>query len=202
MELDGLPVDLSTIRQSFLAIAAEADHIVPLAATRPQMELVGSADTAFLSLPGGHVGLAAGRHAKAGLWPRVADWLTSRSGDHVAPVAAAADRAAGRGGRRPRRRSRWPNTPSRSRTTSQWPPAGDRVRTAASVVSATRGVGVGRQCNNRSEALRACSGSGCGLKTRIGRVTRASPPHRAHGSAHVAQPGSLLKNPRGRREAG
>jgi polyhydroxyalkanoate synthase len=89
MELDGLPVDLSTIGQSFLAIAAEADHIVPLAATRPQMELVGSADTAFLSLPGGHVGLAAGRHAKAGLWPRVADWLTPRSGDHAPPVAVA-----------------------------------------------------------------------------------------------------------------
>ena len=86
MELDGIPIDLSTIRQPFLAIAAEADHIVPLAAARPQMELVGSADTTFLPLPGGHVGLAAGRKAKASLWPRVAAWLTARAGDATAPV--------------------------------------------------------------------------------------------------------------------
>ena len=86
MELDGIPVDLATIRQSFLAIAAEADHIVPLAAARPQTELVGSADATFLPVPGGHVGLAAGRKAKTSLWPRVAAWLTARAGDAAATV--------------------------------------------------------------------------------------------------------------------
>jgi polyhydroxyalkanoate synthase len=87
MELGGIPVDLGTIHQPFLAIAAEADHIVPLAAARPQVELVGSADATFLALPGGHVGLAAGRKAKTSLWPRVAAWLLARSGDHAMPEA-------------------------------------------------------------------------------------------------------------------
>ncbi len=80
-------VDLGAIRCPFLAIAAESDHIVPLAAARPQAELVGSADKALLVLPGGHVGLAAGRGARAVLWPRVAEWLASRSG-RAAPGSA------------------------------------------------------------------------------------------------------------------
>jgi polyhydroxyalkanoate synthase len=87
MELGGIPVDLGTIHQPFLAIAAAADHIVPLAAARPQVELVGSTDATFLALPGGHVGLAAGRKAKTSLWPQVAAWLRARSGDHVMPEA-------------------------------------------------------------------------------------------------------------------
>jgi polyhydroxyalkanoate synthase subunit PhaC len=87
MELGGIPVDLGTIHQPFLAIAAAADHIVPLAAARPQVELVGSTDATFLALPGGHVGLAAGRKAKTSLWPQVAAWLRTRSGDHVMPEA-------------------------------------------------------------------------------------------------------------------
>lgn len=80
MEVGGRPVDLAAIRQSFLAIAAESDHIVPLASTDMQTELVSSTDKQFLRLPGGHVGLAAGRGARKGLWPRVAEWLVARSG--------------------------------------------------------------------------------------------------------------------------
>ena len=80
MTLDGEPVSLRAITQSFLAIAAESDHIVPLAATNMQCELVGSEDKQFLTLPGGHVGLAAGRKARAALWPKVAAWLRERSG--------------------------------------------------------------------------------------------------------------------------
>lgn len=79
MELGGRPVELSAIRQSFLAIAAESDHIVPLAATNRQADLVGSEDKEMLVLPGGHVGLAAGRNARKALWPRVAAWLAARS---------------------------------------------------------------------------------------------------------------------------
>jgi polyhydroxyalkanoate synthase len=90
MELDGIPVDLAAIRQSFLAIAAETDHIVPLAATNRQTELVSSADQGFLCLPGGHVGLAAGRTARTSLWPRVAAWLAARSGDRAAEDGSAA----------------------------------------------------------------------------------------------------------------
>jgi polyhydroxyalkanoate synthase len=79
MTLDGQPISLRDITQSFLAIAAEGDHIVPLDATRMQADLVGSADKQFLTLPGGHVGLAAGRGARKNLWPKVASWLAERS---------------------------------------------------------------------------------------------------------------------------
>ena len=87
MELDGTPVDLAAIRQSFLAIAAEGDHIVPLAAANKQTELVSSADKAFLRLPGGHVGLAAGRKARTSLWPRLTAWLGARSGERAGTCA-------------------------------------------------------------------------------------------------------------------
>jgi polyhydroxyalkanoate synthase len=79
MTLAGQPVDLATITVPFLAIAAEADHIVPLASTNMQTDLVGSDDKQFLTLPGGHVGLAAGRGARSVLWPKLTAWLAQRS---------------------------------------------------------------------------------------------------------------------------
>jgi polyhydroxyalkanoate synthase len=91
LELGGRPVDLKTIRQSFLAIAAEADHIVPIAATNMQTDLVGSTDKQFISLPGAHVGLVAGRKAHKVLWPRVAEWLAARSTARVEADSVAAD---------------------------------------------------------------------------------------------------------------
>jgi polyhydroxyalkanoate synthase len=83
LELGGRRVALGAIRCSFLAVAAEADHIVPLGASQPQLALVGSADKELVVLAGGHVGLAAGRKAVQTLWPRVAAWLAQRS--HAAP---------------------------------------------------------------------------------------------------------------------
>jgi polyhydroxyalkanoate synthase len=78
-ELGGRNASLASIRCSFLAVAAESDHIVQLKATLCQEELVGSADKEMVVMPGGHVGLAAGRKAKATLWPKVAGWLAERS---------------------------------------------------------------------------------------------------------------------------
>lgn len=91
MELGGQPVDLSNIRQSFLGIAAEGDHIVPLASTTPQAGLTGSADRDFVTLPGGHVGLVAGRGARTTLWPRVSAWLAERSASGREEYGLAAD---------------------------------------------------------------------------------------------------------------
>jgi polyhydroxyalkanoate synthase subunit PhaC len=93
MEMRGIPVDLKNITRSFLAIAAEGDHIVPMAATDKQIDLVGSEDKEFLTLPGGHVGLVAGRGARKVLWPKVASWLAQRSAVRVSEeeYAVAAD---------------------------------------------------------------------------------------------------------------
>jgi polyhydroxyalkanoate synthase subunit PhaC len=79
LELGGRNASLANIRCSFLAVAAESDHIVQLKATLCQEELVGSSDKEMLVLPGGHVGLAAGRKAKQTLWPKVSGWLAERS---------------------------------------------------------------------------------------------------------------------------
>jgi polyhydroxyalkanoate synthase len=73
------PAKLEDIRCSFLAVAAESDHVVPLAATRVQPDLVGSTDKEQLIMRGGHMGLAARRKAVQTLWPQVSAWLAARS---------------------------------------------------------------------------------------------------------------------------
>lgn len=80
LRLRDKPVDLGKIKASFLTIAAEKDDIVPLAATEPLIDLVGSEDKESIIVPGGHISLTAGRGAIKGLWPRVNAWLQARSG--------------------------------------------------------------------------------------------------------------------------
>ena len=41
----------------------------------PLTELTGSADSTYLEIPAGHVGLLAGSGARQALWPAVTDWL-------------------------------------------------------------------------------------------------------------------------------
>jgi polyhydroxyalkanoate synthase len=77
--LGGKRCDLGAIKSSFLAVAAEHDHIVPRAASEPLLGLVGSEDKQEIVLRGGHVSLVAGRSAMKRLWPAVADWLGERS---------------------------------------------------------------------------------------------------------------------------
>ncbi|HEY7294586.1 MAG TPA: hypothetical protein VH916_06065, partial [Dehalococcoidia bacterium] len=89
LEIGGRSAALSNITCSFLAVAAQNDHIVALPATRVQPELVSSTDKELVVMPGGHVGLAAGRKAVQTLWPKVASWLAERS--QPAPVATEAE---------------------------------------------------------------------------------------------------------------
>jgi len=81
LEIGGRSAALSNITCSFLAVAAQNDHIVQLAATQVQPELVSSTDKELVVMPGGHVGLAAGRKAVQSLWPKVAGGLAERSQD-------------------------------------------------------------------------------------------------------------------------
>jgi polyhydroxyalkanoate synthase len=78
--LGGKRCDLREINCSFLAVAAEHDHIVPRAASEPLLGLIGSDDKQEIVLRGGHVSLVAGRSAMKRLWPAVGDWLETRSG--------------------------------------------------------------------------------------------------------------------------
>ncbi len=79
MDVAGRAVDLARIAVPFLHVAALHDHIVPTAASAPLLGMVGSADKEELVLKGGHVSLVAGGNAVKRLWPKLVDWLGSRS---------------------------------------------------------------------------------------------------------------------------
>jgi polyhydroxyalkanoate synthase len=78
-ELGGERVDLGAIRRPVLNIMAERDHIVPLAAAEPVIDLVGSEETEELRLSAGHAGLVAGRKAAKVTLPGIAGWIADHS---------------------------------------------------------------------------------------------------------------------------
>ena len=79
LDVGGRRVDLGAIVAPFLHVAAEHDHIIPLAASAPLLGLIGSPDKEEVVLKGGHVSLVAGGNAIKRLWPRLASWLGHRS---------------------------------------------------------------------------------------------------------------------------
>ena len=79
MTVAGRPVDLGRITCPFLHVGALHDHIVPPAASAPLIGMIGSADKEEITLKGGHVSLVAGGNAVRRLWPKLADWLGTRS---------------------------------------------------------------------------------------------------------------------------
>jgi polyhydroxyalkanoate synthase len=79
MTIKGDPVDLSRITAPLLSIAGETDHIVPPAMAEPLNAAVSSKDSEYVLVPAGHVGLLAGSGARKVLWPKVTEWLGSRS---------------------------------------------------------------------------------------------------------------------------
>ncbi|MGI8552019.1 MAG: alpha/beta fold hydrolase [Dehalococcoidia bacterium] len=78
--LRGHRVDLSTVHNPILVVAARKDTIAPPASARALVDLVGSADKEYEELPGGHISLIAGRQANQQLWPKLVSWLRARSG--------------------------------------------------------------------------------------------------------------------------
>jgi len=78
-EVDGKRVDFGAIRAPFLHVTAEYDHIVPEAASRDLIHLIGSEDKLQIVLKGGHVSLVAGGNAVHRLWPKLDAWLRERS---------------------------------------------------------------------------------------------------------------------------
>jgi polyhydroxyalkanoate synthase subunit PhaC len=78
LELRGRRVDLGTIKQPILVVAARKDTIAPPASARALVDLVGSEDKEYEELPGGHISLIAGRQAHQNLWPKLVRWLRER----------------------------------------------------------------------------------------------------------------------------
>lgn len=78
-ELRGRKVDLGDIRVPVLHILAQHDHVVPYAASRDVVRLVGSSDKQEWVIKGGHVSVVAGLGAVTRTWPQLVDWLAPRS---------------------------------------------------------------------------------------------------------------------------
>jgi len=78
-ELGGETVDLKKITRPVLNIMAERDHIVPLAAAEPLLDLVGAEEKDELRLAAGHAGLVAGRKAAKVTLPGIAGWFKEHS---------------------------------------------------------------------------------------------------------------------------
>jgi len=76
--LRGETIDLGRIEVPFLHVAAEYDHIVPTAASKDLIEMVGSKDKQEIVVKGGHVSLVAGGNAIYRLWPKLDEWLRER----------------------------------------------------------------------------------------------------------------------------
>ena len=79
LRIGGQPVDLSKITVPLLHIVAQYDHIVPPECAAPLVQKVGSSDKQELTLPGGHVSIAAGPNAIKRMWPALDSWLQERS---------------------------------------------------------------------------------------------------------------------------
>ena len=79
LRIGGKLVDLSKITVPLLHVVAKYDHIVPTECSAPLVQRVGSKDKEEVTLPGGHVSIAAGPNAVKRMWPKLDSWLEGRS---------------------------------------------------------------------------------------------------------------------------
>ncbi|MCC6917610.1 MAG: alpha/beta fold hydrolase [Alphaproteobacteria bacterium] len=79
LTLGGRPVKLENIKVPIFHIIAEHDHIVTYDASKPLIQMVGSADKEELVVKGGHVSVLAGANAVKRMWPHIDRWLGERS---------------------------------------------------------------------------------------------------------------------------
>lgn len=77
--LGGKQVNLKNITMPLLCACAEYDHLVPLSASRPLLDAVGSTDTQFISFKTGHIGMYVSSQSQKTIAPQIVEWLTSRS---------------------------------------------------------------------------------------------------------------------------
>lgn len=77
--LAGKPVKLENICCSVLNVYGEHDHIVQTCQSTPLMEHISSTDAQILPVKAGHVGIVASRSARKNFFPKLVDWLSSRS---------------------------------------------------------------------------------------------------------------------------
>ena len=79
LELGGKRVDLKNLTCPLFAICAEYDHLVPLSASKPLLDAVGSQDKTFTSFPVGHIGMYVSPRSQKEIAPQIGQWLASKS---------------------------------------------------------------------------------------------------------------------------
>jgi len=78
--IGGREIDLSRVRGNVLSAVAEKDNVVPLAAVRPVMDVVGEPEKREeMLLSGGHVTFGAGSHAFKRTLPALSAWIAAHS---------------------------------------------------------------------------------------------------------------------------
>ncbi len=75
----GQQVDLKNITMPLLCACAEYDHLVPLSASKPLIDAVGSEDKEFLSFKTGHIGMYVSSKSQKEIAPKITDWFRDRS---------------------------------------------------------------------------------------------------------------------------
>lgn len=72
-------IDAQHIEAAALVVAAPGDAIVPAHSSRALQYALGSKDVTYREVGGGHIGMVAGRTARAELFPLILHWLGTRS---------------------------------------------------------------------------------------------------------------------------
>jgi len=79
VELGDEKVNLKDIKIPVLCACADRDHLVPLSASEPFMDALGSTDKTFLHFPTGHIGMFTSSKSRKEIIPGIIDWLKERS---------------------------------------------------------------------------------------------------------------------------
>lgn len=79
LELAGQRIDIRSLNMPVFHAMAEHDHIVPYEASKHLTSMLASEDKEEVVLRGGHVSLVAGGNALYRLWPKLDQWLSTRS---------------------------------------------------------------------------------------------------------------------------
>lgn len=79
MLVGGERVDLGAIRCPLLTVLADNDSIAPPQSSEPLNDVVSSTDKQVMRFPVGHIGLSTSSKGPKQIWPKIADWIASRS---------------------------------------------------------------------------------------------------------------------------
>ena len=79
LELGGNKVNLKNIKVPVLCACADRDHLVPLSASEPFMDALGSKDKTFLHFATGHIRMFTSSRSRKEIIPGIIEWLKERS---------------------------------------------------------------------------------------------------------------------------